>query len=122
MSKFSIDVKSRTPIFEQLRHNITELALSGVLAPDEQLPSVRALACDLAINPNTIQKAYAELERDGIIYSLPARGSFISSDLSAASEAAKREICAQVEDAVRRAKAFGISREELEALLEREWR
>ena len=46
MSKITIDVKSRTPIFEQLRHNITELALSGILAPDEQLPSVRALACE----------------------------------------------------------------------------
>ena len=71
MSKITIDVKSRTPIFEQLRHNIRELALTGVLAPDEQLPSVRALACELAINPNTIQKAYAELERRNNLF--PAR-------------------------------------------------
>ena len=122
MSKISIDVKSRTPIFEQLRHNITELALSGILAPDEQLPSVRALACDLAINPNTIQKAYAELERDGIIYSLPARGSFVSSDLSAAASSARTEALDSVISAVRQAKLLGISKEELEALLEREWR
>ncbi len=122
MSKISIDVKSRTPIFEQLRHNITELALSGILAPDEQLPSVRALACDLAINPNTIQKAYAELERDGIIYSLPARGSFISSDLSAAARSAKTEALCSVTNAVRQAKLLGASKEELYKLLEREWR
>ncbi len=122
MSKISIDVKSRTPIFEQLRHNITELALSGILAPDEQLPSVRALACDLAINPNTIQKAYAELERDGIIYSLPARGSFISSDLSAAANSARAEVTSSVTNAIRQAKLLGVSKEELYELLEREWR
>ena len=122
MSKITIDVKSRTPIFEQLRHNITELALSGILAPDEQLPSVRALACDLAINPNTIQKAYAELERDGIIYSLPARGSFISSDLSAAASCAKAEARNSVSNAIRQAKLLGITKEELVELLEREWR
>lgn len=122
MSKITIDVKSRTPIFEQLRHNIRELALTGVLAPDEQLPSVRALACELAINPNTIQKAYAELERDGIIYSLPARGSFISSDLSSASKAAKDEVCNSVTDAIRRARLVGVTREELYEILEREWR
>ena len=122
MSKITIDVKSRTPIFEQLRHNITELALSGILAPDEQLPSVRALACDLAINPNTIQKAYAELERDGIIYSLPARGSFISSDLSAAASSAKAEARNSVSNAIRQAKLLGITKKELVELLEREWR
>ena len=117
-----IDYKDPRPIYEQIIEKLQELIVKGILEPDSQLPSVRSLAMELSINPNTIQKAYAELERDGIIYSLPARGSFISSDLSAASEAAKREICTQVEDAVRRAKAFGISREELEALLEREWR
>lgn len=122
MSKITIDVKSRTPIFEQLRHNITELALSGILAPDEQLPSVRALACDLAINPNTIQKAYAELERDGIIYSLPARGSFISSDLSTAANSAKAEAKVSVSSAIRQAKLLGVSKEELLELLEHEWR
>ena len=122
MSKITIDVKSRTPIFEQLRHNITELALSGILAPDEQLPSVRALACDLAINPNTIQKAYAELERDGIIYSLPARGSFVSSDLSAATNAARAEVCSSVTSAIRQARLLGVSKEELLALLEGDWR
>jgi len=122
LSKITIDVKSRTPIFEQLHNNILRLALDGVLAADEQLPSVRALACELAINPNTIQRAYAELERDGIIYSLPARGSFISSDLTAAKNATKNEVCKALAEEIKKAKHFGITREEIEEILKREWR
>ena len=59
----TVDYKDRRPIYEQLTANITELALSGELQPDEQLPSVRQLASQLGINPNTISKAYSELER-----------------------------------------------------------
>ncbi|MBQ2005002.1 MAG: GntR family transcriptional regulator, partial [Peptococcaceae bacterium] len=68
-----IDYKSRTPIYEQIIENVKALIVSGVLERDAQLPSVRQLAQDLAINPNTIQRAYAELEREGIIYSLKGR-------------------------------------------------
>lgn len=121
MNKITIDLRSRTPIFEQLRHNIRELALNGTLEANEQLPSVRALACELAINPNTIQKAYAELERDGIIYSLPARGSFVSADLSAASDAAKKELRTAISDTVRRAKQFGMDRREFIEMIHSEW-
>ena len=76
-----IDYKSRKPIYEQIIDNIKSLIVSGVLKRDEQLPSVRQLAQELAINPNTIQKAYTELEREGIIYSLKGRGSFVGSSL-----------------------------------------
>jgi GntR family transcriptional regulator len=75
-----IDYKSRKPIYEQLVDNINRLVLRGIYPPDYQLPSVRQLAADIGINPNTIQKAYAELERQGTIYSLTGRGSFICSD------------------------------------------
>ena len=118
----TVDMRDRKPIYEQLIENIRTLAVQGHLKPDEHLPSVRQLAAELAINPNTIQKAYAELERDGIIYSLPARGSFVSSDLSAAASSARTEALDSVISAVRQAKLLGISKEELEALLEREWR
>ena len=67
MSSLSIDLKDRRPIYEQLIDQIMDLVLHGVMQPGEQLPSVRALAGELAINPNTIQKAYAELERQGIL-------------------------------------------------------
>ena len=86
------------------------------------MPSRRVLSAVLEVNPNTIQKAYAELERDGIIYSLPARGSFISSDLSTAANSAKAEAKVSVSSAIRQAKLLGVSKEELLELLEHEWR
>ena len=69
----NLDLKSRVPIYEQLVDKVKQLIIQGVLKPDEKLPSVRSLAQELTINPNTIQKAYRELEREGYIYSLPAR-------------------------------------------------
>ena len=77
---FSIDTRSRIPIYEQLGQNIINLVASGALAPDDQLPSVRNLARDLGVNPNTVQKAYQELENKGLIYQAAGRGSFIASD------------------------------------------
>ena len=75
---FDIDVKSRVPIYEQLTENVKCLIIQGVLTPGEQLPSVRSLAQDLTINPNTIQKAYRELEREGYVISRPGKGSFVN--------------------------------------------
>lgn len=74
----TIDLTDRRPIYEQLKDNVIRLAMLGVLKPEEQLPSVRTLAKQLAVNPNTVQKAYQDLEREGFIYSTPGRGSFIS--------------------------------------------
>ncbi|MCM1133293.1 MAG: GntR family transcriptional regulator [Ruminococcus flavefaciens] len=75
---FSIDLTSRIPIYEQIYNKIIELAVSGTLAENEQLPSVRSLAKDTGVNPNTVAKAYQELERKGVVYSVPGRGSFVS--------------------------------------------
>jgi len=75
---FDIDLMSRTPIYEQLYKKVVELILKGVLNEQDKLPSVRSLATDLGVNPNTVAKAYNLLERDGIIYSLAGRGSFIA--------------------------------------------
>ena len=74
---FELDLRSRKPIYEQLVEKIIELIINNVLKPDQQLPSVRVLSADLAINHNTIQKAYRELEHRGYIYSLPGKGSFV---------------------------------------------
>lgn len=73
-----IDGRSPLPIYEQIVRRVEEGILLGLLEKDEKLPSVRALAGDLAINPNTIQKAYSLLEQDGIIYSRQGRGSFVA--------------------------------------------
>lgn len=75
---FQIDKYGRTPIYEQIIEQSERLIASGVLKPDDQLPSVRTLSQTLSINPNTLQKAYAELERRGISYSVPGNGRFVS--------------------------------------------
>jgi GntR family transcriptional regulator len=75
---FELDIRSRKPIYEQLVERLKELIITEVLKTDEQLPSVRTLAQQLTINPNTIQKAYRELEIQGYIYSIKGKGSFVS--------------------------------------------
>jgi len=75
---FDIDEKSRMPIYEQITENVKRLIIQGVLLPEEKLPSVRSLAQELTINPNTIQKAYRELEREGYVISRPGKGSFVN--------------------------------------------
>lgn len=73
-----IDYTDRRPIYEQAAEKIAELIMKGALPAQSQLPSVRSLAMELSINPNTIQRAYQELERKGYIYSVPGKGSFVS--------------------------------------------
>jgi GntR family transcriptional regulator len=74
---FELDFRSRIPIYEQMVARFKELVISSVLKPDEQLPSVRVLAGELTVNPNTVQKAYRELEHQGYIYSAPGKGHFV---------------------------------------------
>lgn len=75
---FILDLKSRVPIYEQLKNKTLELIMAGVLEQDSQLPSVRSLARELGVNPNTIQKAYQDMEKEGIIYSVAGKGSFVN--------------------------------------------
>lgn len=73
-----IDLQNRKPIYEQVVERIQTLIVNGVLEPDSQMPSVRSLAMELSINPNTIQKAYSMLEQQGYIYPVKGRGNFVS--------------------------------------------
>ena len=73
-----IDYHDKRPIYEQIIDRFQMLILNGALEPDTQLPSVRSLAVELSINANTIQRAYSELERIGLIYSIKGRGNFVS--------------------------------------------
>jgi len=82
MSLITVDLRDRKQLYEQLTDNVKKLILTGELKPDDKLPSVRSLAKELGINPNTIQKAYSELERTGIIMTLPGRGSIVLADRS----------------------------------------
>lgn len=78
-----LNLKSGVPIWEQIKEQFKKQILMGVWAPGEQLPSVRSLASELGINPNTIQRAYSELEREGLSYTVQGRGCFVEEDLTA---------------------------------------
>lgn len=72
----SLNYRDARPIYEQVRDNLRRLMVSGAIQEGEKLPSVRSLASNLAINPNTIQRAYESLEAEGYVYSIPGKGSF----------------------------------------------
>lgn len=112
MGVITVDTRDRKPIYEQLTENIRRLVLQGVLQPHEQLPSVRALAVELAINPNTIQKAYAELERQGFIYTVRGRGNFVCGDPRLI-ETKQKELLTVIEKALLEAGEIGLDPEEV---------
>ncbi len=121
MSLFFVDFKSRKPIYEQLVENVSSLILRGILKPNDSIPSVRQMAQELGINPNTIHKAYAELERRGMIYSSPGRGSFVSDEIDAAHSAKREELRRALSAAAKEAHDFGMSLEEAEEIIRKEW-
>ena len=101
---FTIDYRSRVPIYDQIVNSVIRLKAVGVLKDGDKLPSVRYLAGQMNINPNTVQKAYAILETSGVIYSVSGQGSFISGDETATAAvlaAAADEFKKAAEDAVR---------------------
>jgi len=116
-TSITIDLRSRIPIYEQIINNVKELTLAGIFKPDEQIPSIRQLTQQLGINPNTIQKAYAELERQGIIYTLAGRGAFISNDTKRLTDAKRDEILKNVEKSVTDAKKYFIPKDAIEKIV-----
>lgn len=107
---FSIDLQSRTPIYEQLCKKITERILKGELKAGDKIPSVRELAKELGVNPNTVSKAFGILEHDKIIYSLAGRGSFVADmSRSGLKEKALEDFAQAVGDGFR----AGLSAEEM---------
>ena len=75
---FHVDPHSNVPVFEQIVHEVKASVASGTLRPGEPIPSVRKLAVDLVVNPNTVAKAYRDLEREGVIYTKKGLGLFVS--------------------------------------------
>lgn len=112
---FDIDLQSRVPIYEQLYKKTVELIIKGVLKENEQLPSVRSLAKDAGVNPNTVAKAYQELERNKIIYSVSGRGSFVA---KVSGSAVKDYILSDFDEKAVEAMKIGISKEELKERIE----
>ena len=114
-----LDYRDARPIYEQVKDGLRRLMVTGVLAPGEKLPSVRSLAMDLAINPNTIQRAYRELEADGYILSVAGKGSFVA-QVDRLAEQQKKEALNAFRAAAQRLRALGLSAEALASLLTQE--
>lgn len=111
-----IDYSDKRPIYEQIVERIRTLILNGVLETDEKLPSVRSMAIELSINPNTIQRAYTELERLGFIYSVKGRGNFVRADGSVIT-LEKEKMQKALKEQLSKCKEAGITREEIEVCL-----
>lgn len=108
---FNIDFRNPKPIYEQLTESIEKLAMKGILKPDEQLPSVRQLAMELSINPNTIQRAYTALESKGITYSVKGRGSFIAPNCKDAIDGRLKLIKKEIKRLIEEAREIGATDE-----------
>lgn len=115
-----LDTLDSRPIYEQVVERFKLLILKGVIVPDEKIPSVRNLAVDLSLNPNTIQRAYSELERQGYIYTVKGKGNFASGSTGLLVQF-KKEIAGQIREICKTAVAAGITEEELIKEI-REWR
>lgn len=105
-----IDSRDKRAIYEQVMDRLSDLMLIGALEPGDKLPSVRSLAVELSINPNTIQKAYIELERQGYVYSVKGVGSFVA-DMDVIKENKKSIIYKDLEELVDKSRKI-ISKEE----------
>ena len=110
----TIDLMSRVPIYEQIIEQLETFVLKGILKVGDQIPSVRNLSIQLSINPNTIQKAYSELDRTGIIDTVPGRGSFIAKDAKENLRNLQGDQLKELSTIVEKLALAGISKEEIE--------
>jgi GntR family transcriptional regulator len=108
----TLNSRDPRPIYLQVKESLRQLIIGGVLTPESKLPSVREIAGTLAINPNTIQRAYRELEAEGFIYSIPGKGSFVSPSREISGEELRRR-WEDLDRAVRELRFLGVSEEEL---------
>lgn len=109
----NINFRDSRPIYEQVKTTLRKLIVSGAISPDEKLPSVRELASQLVINPNTIQRAYRELEQESYIISIPGKGSY--ANLSAqVDEGRKKELLTAMDEIVAELLYLGVTPDELD--------
>ena len=111
-----LDHRDGRPIYEQVRDSLRRLLVTGAIAPGEKLPSVRQLAGELAINPNTIQRAYEALEQEGYVYSVPGKGSFAAPGEDIVSRR-REELFARLDVLADDLRELGVTEEQLAARL-----
>ena len=114
-----LDYRDSRPIYEQVKDGLRRLMVTGVLAPGDKLPSVRAMASQLSINPNTIQRAYTELEAEGYVVSVTGKGSFVAEG-DTQNTARRAELTGKLKSLLEELKNLGMTREELVQLWEGE--
>lgn len=114
---FEIDSRSRIPIYEQIKNQILLFIRMGVYKPDEQLPSIRAVSQQTGINVNTVKRAFADLEAEGVIYSLVGRGCFVSSGAIENTAIAQKAL-KEIEHDIRSIKSKGVDKNDLIKLIE----
>lgn len=118
----TLNYRDSRPIYGQIKDGLRRMIVSGALEPGEKLPSIRAMAVDLAINPNTIQRAYAELEAEGFIYSVPGKGSFAARDakearLRSVSPEREAELIRRLREVVAELRYLGLKDDEIIAAM-----
>ena len=112
-----LDYRDSRPIYQQVKDNLRRMMVTGVLLPGDKLPSVRALAGQLSIHPNTIQRAYAELEAEGYVVSVTGKGNFVAEG-DTQNQARRQELLAKMRPMMEELKALGMTAEEFAALWE----
>lgn len=115
---FTIDVMSRVPVYEQLIKQVEDQVLKGIMKEGDKMPSVRSLSMELSTNPNTIQKAYMELDRRGILVSVPGKGSFISVEALKIVGNQSKEKLSDLKEVVRKLAYAGVSKSEITDMIE----
>ena len=108
-----IDYQSRTPIYEQIVLEIERYIVLGIYKPKQQIESIRELATSLGINPNTVKKAYDELERRGTITTISTKGTFIAEDTDELLEQKVKEKVKKIQDEIKELEKLGVSKEKI---------
>ncbi len=118
---FVIDPRSKAPLYEQLAQQLRWQIAMGFLSPDEPLPSVRQLSGELGINPNTIQKAYRQMEQEGLIYSRAGKGNFVTPAVDEQRVKQQMDQIRALRDEINKAKEMGIPEEKIIKLVRQEY-
>ena len=116
-----IDYRSRVPLYLQIVTSVERLAASGVYPPDMQLPSVRAWAVELSLNPNTVARALSELEARGVVYTVPGKGSFIAPDTGQLRRQAQQQLLRRLAALAREAQSIGLPAAQWQELTAGAW-
>ena len=112
---FIINLQGKEPIYDQIKKQILRYIQLGILNPNDKLPSIRQLAESLGINPNTVAKAYQQLENEHVVYTMNKKGVFVSGELNRESE--KQEVLMHIKEILFEGKKSGISKDEIQSLL-----